>query len=85
MRMKTKTSIDPGAPRRATNLSINQDLLDEARALKINLSRACELGLRLQIDEVMAKRWRDENADAITSSNQYVERQGLPLSRFRTF
>jgi antitoxin CcdA len=31
------------------------------------------------------KRWLAENADALRSSNAYVERRGLPLARFRAF
>ncbi len=71
--------------RKATNLSISRDLLEEARALDINLSKACESGLRMEIDAIKARRWREENAAALASSNEYVERHGLPLARFRRF
>ncbi len=85
--MTTKASVrfDPDAPKRPTNLSINESLLVEARALKINLSRACERGLRQQIAEIHAERWREENRDAVASSNDFVERHGLPLTRLRQF
>lgn len=74
------------APRRkATNLSLDQGLLDEARALDINISRACERGLAEQIAQSRAERWRRENTEAVSSSNQFVERHGLPIMGFRRF
>lgn len=71
--------------RRPANISIDSDLLAEAKTLGINISRACERGLAEQVAEVRAARWRMENADALESSNAHVERHGLPLSRYRSF
>lgn len=82
MRMTMRT---PTGPRKATNLSISRDLLEEARTLDINLSKACELGLRMEIDAIKARRWREDNAEALASSNDYAERHGFPLARFRQF
>ena len=76
---------DLDAPKRATNLSLNESLLEAARRLGINLSRACERGLHMQVAEVEARKWREENRDAIASSNDYVDRNGLPLAKFRQF
>ena len=44
------------APRRPTNVSLNARLLEEAKALGINVSRAAERGLALQIAEARAKK-----------------------------
>jgi antitoxin CcdA len=87
MRVKeVEMSRISGSPaRKATNLSLDADLLDEARALDINISRACERGLVDRIAEVRAERWRAENAEALASSNEYVERHGLPLAGYRHF
>lgn len=30
-----------------------------------------------------AKIWKDENRDAVKAANDYVERYGLPLQRYR--
>ena len=72
-------------PRKATNVSLDADLLEQARALDINISRACERGLSEQIEDVRAERWQCANQEALASSNAYVERQGLPLAAFRQF
>ena len=71
--------------RRAANLSIDAALLDEARALGINLSGAAQDGIRSAISTEKARRWKEENAEAIRSSNEYVEKNGLPLEKYRMF
>jgi antitoxin CcdA len=76
---------DSRSPKRATNVSLNGRLLSEARALGINISRACDRGLAMQIAEERARRWLDENKAALESSNAFVERHGVPLARYRKF
>lgn len=71
--------------RKATNVSLDAALIEQARDLDINISRACERGLAEQIAEARDERWRRENAEAVASFNTYVERNGLPLARFRQF
>lgn len=74
------------APRkRATNVSLDAQLLSEAKELGVNISRACDRGLALQIAEERGKRWLMENKAAIESSNAYVDRHGVPLARHRRF
>jgi len=77
---------EDGQPfRRPTNVSLDADLVREARELSINVSRACEEGLAHRIKEVRARQWREANREAIDSSNSFVEENGLPLDRFRQF
>lgn len=71
--------------RRPTNLSLDRDLLTEARALKVNLSRAAEAGVRSAVAAARSEKWQADNAAALQSSNAYVEEHGLPLDRFRQF
>lgn len=71
--------------KRATNVSLSQDLVAEAKALGINVSQACEAGLAKQVAETKAEQWKRENREAIESSNAYVEKHGLPLARYRQF
>ena len=75
----------PSVRRKATNISLDSGLLEEARAFQINISRACERGLADQIAEAREQQWRADNADALASSNHHVEDQGLPLAGFRRF
>ncbi len=71
--------------RRATNVSLSPHLLEEAKALGVNVSQACERGLEERIREMRAKAWLEANRAALQSSNDYVEEHGLPLARHRHF
>lgn len=71
--------------RKAANLSLDEDLVSEARALDINISRAAENGIALALKAERERRWRAENADAVDDMNRYIEKNGLPLSNWRQF
>lgn len=71
--------------KRAANLSVDAALLEDARALDINLSQVLETGLRRAVAEARAARWRRENAAALEAYNAWVDAHGLPLERYRQF
>ena len=73
------------ASRRPVNISLNGDILAEAKALEINLSRACEKGLEAEIARVRREAWLAENGEALESSNAFAEANGLPLAALRQF
>lgn len=73
------------AARKPTNLSLDAALLDEARGLGVNLSRAAEAGLREAVRAAKAEAWRRENRAALESTNDWVEVNGLPLAKHRPF
>lgn len=73
------------APKKATNVSIAEDLIREAKALRVNVSQAAEAGLAHAVAEKRSERWRQENREAIESSNAFVDEHGLPLARHRMF
>lgn len=75
----------PAASKRATNVSLNEDLVTEAKALGINLSQACEAGLAKQVAETRAEQWKRENKAAIESYNAYIATHGMPYDEFRKF
>ena len=79
------TDQSPLPRHRPTNLSLEAELVAEARRLGVNLSRAAEDGLRRAIAAEAARRWRAENVEALLSSNAYVEEHGLPLAKYRMF
>ncbi len=63
--------------RKATNLSLRADLVAEARALELNLSRELEGHLERLIRERRAERWREENKKAIAAYARYFEAHGI--------
>jgi len=72
-------------PRRATNVTLPEPLLREARDMGINLSQACERGLTVAVAEQRRQRWLEENGEAIAAWNEHVAEHGLPLAAFRQF
>ncbi|MEZ5608486.1 MAG: type II toxin-antitoxin system CcdA family antitoxin [Burkholderiaceae bacterium] len=71
--------------KRATNLSLSEDVLQAARELDINLSQACDQYLRELVRRERAQRWRAEHADFIAAYNATVAEEGLPLDRWKSF
>ena len=71
--------------RRATNVTLPEALLNDARNMGINLSQACERGLAAEVAKTRRQRWLEENHEALDSWNQYVAEHGLPLAAYRQF
>lgn len=66
--------------KRPTNVTLDANLVDEARAIGVNVSAACELGLRQELRTAREQAWLEENREAIASYNIYIEEFGLPLA-----
>lgn len=75
----------PSTARKAANLSLDSELLSQARDLDINLSRAAEDGIAKAVKAERERRWLEENAEAIRAENDYIEKNGLPLAKYRLF
>ena len=71
--------------KRAANLSIDEGLLAEARALNINLSATFEASLRDAVRAKKAAQWLEENRAALLAYNAWIEKNGLPLAQYRQF
>ena len=71
--------------RRAANVAVSSRLLDEAEALGIDVARAFERGLADEVRGEKARRWQHENAAGFHAWNDYVDRNGIPLAKYRKF
>ena len=72
------------APRkRATNLTLDSDLVEAARALEINVSEACERGLADEVKKARESKWLDENRPALLAWNAWIEQNGMPYDEYR--
>ena len=71
--------------KRATNLNINDDLLNQTCALDINLSVAFEKTLAALIKTKHQQAWLAENQQAINAYNQQVDTNGTFSDTLRTF
>jgi len=74
---------DIDAPKKATNLSVNSDLLNKARGLKINLSATLEQALAIQVKRTAREAWLSENREAIEELNELTNKNGLFSDSFR--
>lgn len=83
MRMR-RDSIGSGK-RKPVNLSLDTGVVEAAREAGINLSQTCEAALRTAAKAEHERRWREENRAWAESVNEWVEKNGLPLARYRLF
>lgn len=85
---RTHVHAHTDAPRRRrepVNVSIDPDLLEQARALGIPLSATFEAALRERVREAVGAAWLRENADAIEDYNARVQRDGVFSDGLRRF
>lgn len=77
--------IDPDAPKKAVNLRLSSDLVEQAKALGINLSKTFERHLSEVVREARRERWLAENRAALESYGHYIERNGTFSDGLRRF
>ena len=63
--------------KRAVNLFVDVELLDEARHLRINISETLENRLRTIVRGERERRWLEANKPALDAYNLLVSREGL--------
>lgn len=71
--------------KKATNLSLNGDLLEKAKQLDINLSKELETTLIKVIKKKMQENWLRENEKAISEYNESIKKRGLFSDEWRRF
>jgi len=77
--------FDVSAKKKPANLSLNSDLLAEAKRLHINLSATMEKALSEEVRQLKEKQWLEENKQAIESCNELVEANGMFSDAYRVF
>ncbi len=77
--------FNPSAPKKAANLSINIDLLNQAKALHINLSATLEQALAEIVRDKHRQQWLEDNQQAIMQYNQRIEVEGCFSDSLRNF
>ncbi|MDM8009729.1 MAG: type II toxin-antitoxin system CcdA family antitoxin [Parasphingorhabdus sp.] len=73
--MSTTTRLQ-NPKRRPINLTIREDILREAKALKLNASKAAEAGIEAAIKQAREESWLAENREAISAHNQRIAESG---------
>lgn len=74
---KASRRVEPESRRRRVNLTVRAALLTEARAQALNLSRFFEEKLTEALRSGAAKRWLEENKEAIEYHRRRIEKHGM--------
>ncbi|EMD77420.1 type II toxin-antitoxin system CcdA family antitoxin [Vibrio diabolicus] len=80
-----KNAFNTQAPKKAVNLSLNSELLAEAKRLKINLSATMEKALEKEVSQRLKAEWQEQNVEAINACNELTEKHGLFSDSYRVF
>ena len=67
------------------NLTLDAEVADTARSLGLNMSRLAEAAIADAAKAERNRRWREENGAEIDRYAAEVDREGVALSRFRSF
>ncbi len=77
--------FDPEAPKKPTNVSLNQDLVRVAKAHGLNVSRIAETALAEAVREKARQAWIEDNAEAVERYNDRVRSRGAFSDALRRF
>ena len=69
--------------KRAANVSIDEEILMQAKACGINLSQTLEDALRAALREERIKDFKEKNREAVKSYNRFIEKHGLWGQEYR--
>lgn len=78
-------SFNTTAVRKSVNLTINSDLLHQAKALNINLSQTLERHLGEVVQQLKREQWLAENQAALDEYSRRVETSGVFSNGLRRF
>ena len=78
-------ATDSGPAKKPVNITINSNLLQSARQLKINLSATMETALVEAVKRKQRELWLARNRAAIAAYNERVEADGVFSDGMRRF
>ncbi len=83
--METLTMGGTVSGRKSVNLTINKELLQQAKALNINLSQTLEQHLGVVVQQIKRAQWLAENQSALDEYNRRIEASGVFSDGLRRF
>lgn len=83
--MRMRPPYDTSAPKRPINLSVNGDLLAQAKSAGVNLSSVLERALADEVRKRRAEAWLLDNREAIQNYNQHILEHGTFSDDLRGF
>jgi antitoxin CcdA len=79
------SSYDPTANKKPVSLSINSDLLEQVKALNVNLSAMAEAAFADYLVRAKREQWLQANAQAMSDYNEFVDQHGVFSDGLRSF
>jgi antitoxin CcdA len=83
--MARSPDFDAAAPKKPTNVSLNQDLVRAAKAYGLNVSRIAEAALLEAVRTRARQDWLANNTEALDAYNEKVGKRGIFSDRHRRF
>lgn len=74
------SSYQETSKRRPVNLTVREDVLDEAKSLQLNASKAAEAGIINAIKDARVQQWLEDSKVALKAHNSRVEKSGSLLT-----
>lgn len=71
--------------KRAVNVTVDGDLLADAKDLGLNLSQLLEEELRGRVTDEKTRRWEEENREALEAHNRFIEKHGIWSAKYRSW
>jgi antitoxin CcdA len=71
--------------KRAVNVTVDENVLAEAKQLGLNLSQVLEDELRKRVKEEKTRRFQEEHRDAIEAHNRFIEKHGIWSAKYRSW
>lgn len=75
----------PARRKRSLNVSIDEEIVREAKAMGLNLSQTLEDELRKQVREEKIRRFQEEHKEAIESHNRFIQEHGIWSKKYRSW
>ena len=83
--MRMTNTLNRQQSKRAVNVTLDSQLVAEAKAAKVGLSALFEEKLRDHLRDLRARQWLVENKDAIENYNNRIEKDGVFSDGLRRF
>jgi antitoxin CcdA len=75
----------PQDEKKRVNITVSSRLINDAKALGINVSQSAEEGVRKKVKEAMEAKWLEENRDALLAWNDWVRKNGTFGDKLRAW
>jgi antitoxin CcdA len=74
--------VEKVAKRKAVNLTADAELVEDAKAMGLNLSQLFQDSLKKAVSEERKRQWVEENREAIDEYNERIDREGTFAMQF---